>query len=58
MASEMTRKGFIGGMVATGAMASMASQPSSGGKRWYRGMIHMQTLWSDGRAWPEQAVAA
>ena len=58
MASEMTRKGFIGGMVATGAMASMASQPSSGGKRWYRGMIHMHTLWSDGRALPEQAVAA
>ena len=28
------------------------------GKRWYRGMLHMHTLWSDGRALPEQAVAA
>ena len=26
--------------------------------RWYRGMIHAHTIWSDGRALPEQAVAA
>ena len=58
MASEMTRKGFIGGMVAAGAMASMAKQSPRDGKRWYRGMLHMHTHWSDGRALPEQAVAA
>lgn len=29
-----------------------------GGMRWYRGMLHMHTHWSDGRALPEQAVAA
>ena len=29
-----------------------------GGKKWYRGMLHMHTHWSDGHALPEQAVAA
>ncbi len=28
------------------------------GSRWYRGMIHAHTSWSDGRALPEQAIAA
>ena len=58
MTGKMTRKGFIGGMVATGAVAAFAQKPSGGGKRWYRGMLHMHTHWSDGRALPEQAVAA
>ena len=31
---------------------------SKSGKRWYRGMLHMHTLWSDGRALPEQCAAA
>ena len=26
------------------------------GDRWYRGMFHMHTYWSDGRIFPEQAV--
>jgi histidinol phosphatase-like PHP family hydrolase len=29
---------------------------TSGG-RWYRGNLHMHTYWSDGRAFPEQAVS-
>ena len=28
------------------------------GTRWYRGMLHMHSHWSDGRALPEQCVAA
>ena len=35
-------------------------QGSSGvgasGARWYRGMFHMHTYWSDGRVFPEQAI--
>ena len=55
--NRMTRKGFIGGMVAAGAVAGRGA-PAQGGKRWYRGMLHMHSHWSDGRALPEQAVAA
>ena len=28
------------------------------GKRWYKGMLHCHSYWSDGRAFPEQAVSA
>ena len=54
-----TRKEFIGTAVAAGFCGggAIASLPSNG-KRWYRGMLHMHSHWSDGRALPEQAVAA
>lgn len=61
MANEMTRKTFIGSLAAAGAAPGFASLPATrgeGGKRWYRGMLHMHSLWSDGRALPEQAVKA
>jgi len=28
-----------------------------GSGRWYKGMLHSHSYWSDGRAFPEQAVA-
>ena len=60
MKQSMTRKGFIGAALAATACGRgvAALQPSKGGSRWYRGMLHMHTLWTDGRALPEQAVAA
>ena len=59
MNQSLTRKGFIGTALAAGVCGRSvaATQPSSG-KRWYRGMLHMHTLWSDGRALPEQCAAA
>ncbi len=46
----------------TGRPLSQGAKTACGnklsGKRWYRGMLHMHTHWSDGRALPEQAVAA
>ena len=30
--------------------------PASGGKKFYKGQFHTHTYWSDGRAFPEQAV--
>ena len=55
----MTRKKFIGSVLAAAACGrGVAASPTTSGARWYRGMLHMHTLWSDGRALPEQAVAA
>lgn len=53
----LTRKRFIGAMVAAGA-AGCTGLHLAGRTRWYRGMLHMHSLWSDGRALPEQAFAA
>ena len=73
MKNFITRKNFIGCAIAVGTAASaglkssgastsdVAVRPrlkSSNGTRWYRGMLHMHSHWSDGRALPEQAVAA
>ena len=56
----MTRRGFI--ELAAGAAAVIplprTAWAAKSGARWYRGMIHAHTCWSDGRALPEQAVAA
>ena len=55
MNQSLTRKGFIGTALAAGVCGGgmAASQPSKG-KRWYRGMLHMHSHWSDGRAPPAQ----
>ena len=59
MNNLITRKQFVGTALAAGLCGrGMAASRASNGKRWYRGMLHMHTLWSDGRALPEQAVAA
>ena len=43
-----------------GAMALMTGCRTTGRRgpagRWYRGNLHMHTYWSDGRAFPEQAI--
>ena len=59
MNNLITRKQFVGTVLAAGLCGrGMAASRASNGKRWYRGMLHMHTHWSDGRALPEQAVAA
>ena len=60
VAMGMTRREFVG--FAAGAAAGFSLPhvvwAAKGDVRWYRGMIHAHTCWSDGRALPEQAVAA
>lgn len=56
-----TRRDFIGSaaMAAAGfgAMGGCASPvASAAGGRWYRGQLHTHTFWSDGLAFPEEAV--
>jgi hypothetical protein len=47
------------GLGGAGVLAGCHSAKGwSGGTRWYRGNLHMHTYWSDGRAFPEQAVDA
>lgn len=54
----MTRKKFIGAVLATAACGrGVAASPLPNGTRWYRGMLHMHTLWSDGRALPAHHTA-
>ena len=55
--NQLSRKSFIGAMAATGLSGCCNLFPKYT-KRWYRGMLHMHSLWSDGRAMPEQAMAA
>lgn len=38
------------------AQAAEAGLSDGNGARWFRGNLHMHTYWSDGRAFPEQAV--
>ena len=59
-AMNMTRKEFmqLAGGAAAGLSLPHVAWAAKGGARWYRGMIHAHTCWSDGRALPEQAVAA
>ena len=55
----LSRRMFFGqATAATMLAAARCVAGTCSGKRWYRGMLHMHTLWSDGRALPEQAVAA
>ena len=63
----VTRRNFLGAsamFAAIGAsrfiVASEKTAPSqlNSGKRWYKGMLHAHTCWSDGWVLPEQAVAA
>lgn len=37
---------------------SGAEPVAAAAKRWYKGMLHSHSYWSDGRAFPEQAAAA
>lgn len=39
-------------------LAPNPTAPAVASKRWYKGMLHSHSYWSDGRAFPEQAAAA
>ena len=61
MRTAMTRREALQamGFGAAGALAgcrSAGSVAGASGSRWYRGNLHMHTYWSDGRAFPEQAI--
>ena len=58
----MTRLEFLGSAAAFAALSGcQMSGPcclgGKGKKRWYKGNLHMHTFWSDGNAFPEEAVA-
>lgn len=49
--------GIGGAAVLTGCRSAGGKRVAGGGAaRWYRGNLHMHTYWSDGRAFPEQAI--
>ena len=64
MWTGMTRREALKAMGcgAAGVLAGCRSGETTGsvagafGNSWYRGMFHMHTYWSDGRALPEQAI--
>ena len=37
--------------------ATWSGACSRGAKKWYKGNLHTHTFWSDGKAFPEEAVA-
>ena len=59
---NMTRRDFC--LAAAAAAATSAAAPVlaaksaalPGKKRWYKGNLHCHTYWSDGRAFPDQAI--
>ena len=55
---ETTRRGFItAAALAAAAGAHRAAKAApTGGKRFYKGQFHTHTYWSDGSAFPEQAI--
>ena len=56
---QITRRSFVAAAGAAAAGCVLPPFASAGRKsRWYKGMLHAHTLWSDGRVLPEQAVRA
>ena len=56
---KMTRREFCAAVAAAQAMGAASSfgfAADSGKKRWYKGNMHCHTYWSDGRAFPDQAI--
>ena len=55
---SMTRRGFLGAGAAFTALSGcrMGGAANAAGKRWYKGNLHTHTFWSDGKAFPEEAV--
>ena len=57
----MTRREFCHAALAVQAMAAMSPPCGlavAGRKKWYKGNLHCHTYWSDGRAFPDQAIAS
>ncbi|MBR0506466.1 MAG: hypothetical protein IJJ84_13775, partial [Kiritimatiellae bacterium] len=54
----MTRREFcIAAVAATATLPKVATSSTlPGKKRWYKGNMHCHTYWSDGRAFPDQAI--
>ena len=52
----MTRREFCIAAAAQAMMPSFAGAGDGKKKRWYKGNLHCHTYWSDGRAFPDQAV--
>jgi hypothetical protein len=55
---KIKRREFLGGAAAFAAMAGgcARSMTGCGRKHWYKGNLHTHTFWSDGKAFPEEAV--
>ena len=53
-----TRRGFItaAALAAAAGAHRVAKAAPTGGKRFYKGQFHTHTYWSDGSAFPEQAI--
>jgi len=55
-----TRRNFIKTAAAAAMATAMADRlcadSAAPAKRWYKGNLHMHSFWSDGRAFPEQAL--
>ena len=54
---NMTRRDFCLAAAAASACGALGERALPGGKkRWYKGNLHSHTYWSDGRAFPDQAI--
>lgn len=59
---KITRKGFLSSVAAAAVAGRAASAagaaPAKGPEvaKWWKGMLHSHTFWSDGSAFPEQAI--
>ena len=54
---KITKREFLklsSAAACAGALSAEAAEPP---KRWYKGNLHSHTYWSDGSAFPEQAIA-
>ena len=56
--NRLSRKEFIGGGLAAMLSAGCVCPSAAARPRWYKGMLHAHTYWSDGRCLPDVAVAA
>jgi transglutaminase-like putative cysteine protease len=61
----MNRRVLVAGMIlGVSAMTRVTlaeeqpAQPSAGSPQWFRGQLHTHSYWSDGQAFPEQAIEA
>ena len=54
----LSRKDFIGSGLAAALLPAGCRAPSAAKPRWFKGMLHAHSYWSDGRCLPDVAVAA
>ena len=51
-----TRRTFVKTVAAAAAVRGVCAEGAPAAKRWYKGNLHTHSFWSDGRAFPEQAL--